>query len=43
VEKAQAGQKLAAYDEEVVRKFSKDLMQRFGRDFGSAQIAVMVQ
>jgi hypothetical protein len=40
VENQQAGQKQAAYDEVVVRKFSTDLTQRFSRGLGPAQIAV---
>ena len=43
VEHEQAGQKRAGYGEEVVSKFSKDLTYRFGRGFGSAQVAAMRQ
>jgi hypothetical protein len=34
---------MAAYGEEVVSKFSKDLTHRFGRGFGPAQVAAMRQ
>ncbi len=43
VEHEQAGQKRAGYGEEVVRKLSDDLSQRFGRGFGTAQVAAMRQ
>jgi len=43
VEHEQAGQKRAGYGEEVVSKFSKDLTHRFGRGFGTAQVAAMRQ
>jgi predicted nuclease of restriction endonuclease-like (RecB) superfamily len=43
VEHEQAGQKRAGYGEEIVSKISKDLTQRFGRGFGSAQVAAMRQ
>src|SRR5437762_5597459 len=43
VEHEQAGQKRAGYGEEVVRNLSADLTRRFGRGFGSAQLAAMRQ
>jgi len=43
VEHEQAGQKRAGYGEEVVRNLSADLTRRFGRGFGSAQVAAMRQ
>ena len=43
VEHEQGGEKRAGYGEEVVRKFSEDLTRRFGRGFGSAQVAAMRQ
>jgi hypothetical protein len=43
VELEPAGQKRTGYGEEVVRKLSEDLSFRFGRGFGPAQVAAMLQ
>jgi hypothetical protein len=43
VEVGPARQKRTGYGEEVVRKLSEDLLCRFGRRFGPAQVAAMRQ